>query len=378
MTPRLSLALDLWRFAAAFVVLASHWAYMRFTGGAHGWIRDHDLGGDAVVVFFVMSGLLVAHAADRRREEGLAAFAADRLSRLWSVALPALALTFALDPLGAALAPAVYPPGFYEADDPALRALAAGGFLNELWFSSVRPGSNGPWWSLGYEAAYYAIFACVFFLRGRARLVAAGAAALIAGPKIWLLAPAWILGAGLWALIRSGRLAAMSRPAAWTLAAGAPAAAIALHLAGVPAGLLAATRSALGPAAMDAIGFSDTFVWAALLGALTSLHLAGCAALAAREGKGAPPRLAAALRWLAGGSFALYLFHYPVLQFAGAALPGAVSDPWRQAALLAIPLVAAYALAELTERRREPLRRALRAAFARAPGGRAALEAGRG
>ena len=49
--------------------------------------------------------------------------------------------------------------------------LAAATFTNEIWFSSIRPFSNGPFWSLGYEAWYYAIFGVWTFTRGRRRLV---------------------------------------------------------------------------------------------------------------------------------------------------------------------------------------------------------------
>ena len=59
-SPRLSVYLDLMRAIAAFVVLLSHFAYPRFTDGAFLVIRDLNLGSDAVVVFFVLSGFVIA------------------------------------------------------------------------------------------------------------------------------------------------------------------------------------------------------------------------------------------------------------------------------------------------------------------------------
>jgi peptidoglycan/LPS O-acetylase OafA/YrhL len=72
-----------------------------------------------------------------------------------------------------------------------------------------------------------------------------------------------------------------------------------------------------------------------------------------------------AIRWLAGGSFALYLIHFPVLHLAAAVLPGDVLDIWRQVLLLVIPVVVAYVFAEVSERRRPALRDALRKLFTR-------------
>ena len=73
------------------------------------------------------------------------------------------------------------------------------------------------------------------------------------------------------------------------------------------------------------------------------------------------------IRWLAGGSFALYLVHFPIMHFVGAILPGNVDMAWRQVLVLILPIIAAYAFAELSERRRPALRRYLRSRM-REPG----------
>ncbi len=57
--------LDLLRFGAAVVVLMSHYGYERMSGGRWLWIRDLNLGSDAVIVFFVLSGFVIAHVAAR-------------------------------------------------------------------------------------------------------------------------------------------------------------------------------------------------------------------------------------------------------------------------------------------------------------------------
>jgi len=79
-----SLYLDILRFAAALCVLLSH-ANMRE-------IVDRDLfpqslGHDAVVIFFVLSGYVIAFVADTR-ESTRTGYWTSRLARVYSVALP--------------------------------------------------------------------------------------------------------------------------------------------------------------------------------------------------------------------------------------------------------------------------------------------------
>jgi peptidoglycan/LPS O-acetylase OafA/YrhL len=146
-----------------------------------------------VIVFFVLSGFVIAH-THAKRPADWRRFATDRLSRIYSVAIPALLLTALLDQVGSRLAPALYaeqlPPGSYFA-----RMLLGAAFLNQTWGLSSRTGSNGPYWSLSYEFWYYAVFACWVFVRpfGR-RLVLVGICVLFAGPKILMLMPVWLCG----------------------------------------------------------------------------------------------------------------------------------------------------------------------------------------
>ncbi|MEM9225353.1 MAG: acyltransferase [Pseudomonadota bacterium] len=362
MSRSFSLYLDVLRLGAAVMVLLAHWAFPRFTGEDHLWMRYHDLGGDGVVIFFVLSGMLITYAAENRRSEGAAMFAADRLSRLWSVAVPALGFCFVLDMIGQAASPALYAPVGYEGGISVQELAAGATFTNQIWFFSSQPGSNGPYWSLGYEAWYYAIFAGFFFAPRQWRYWVAGGLALIAGPKIWLLAPSWIMGVFVWRCMASGRLSDVSRPAALALTFAPVVIYFFAHTGSLHWILKAETQAILGADGMAMIGPSDTFAWSAVLGLLTSLHILGAAALfagtAARE---QASRFEPAIRWLAGGSFALYLIHFPVMHFAGALLPGDVHAAWRQGLLLALPCIIAYAFAEISERRRPALRNALRA-----------------
>src|SRR5207249_3354490 len=71
-------------------------------------------------------------------------------------------------------------------------------FLGASWTLAMLPGSNFPFATLDYEAWYYVLFGVAAFLRGRRRMAALAAAALLAGPKILLLFPIWLMGVAAW------------------------------------------------------------------------------------------------------------------------------------------------------------------------------------
>jgi len=187
MTPQSSLFLDAARFAAALVVLLSHLTDQNLNAvlpWAH-WAEE------SVVVFFVISGYVIGYVADTRENTG-AEFAAARLGRLYSVMLPALGLTIVLDAVGMARAPGLYIDSDHQYSG--LRILANLLFIQQSWNATVVPLSNGPFWSLAYEFWYYAIFAAWHFLRGKARIACLGLAMLCAGPRILASFPLWLLG----------------------------------------------------------------------------------------------------------------------------------------------------------------------------------------
>lgn len=152
-----------------------------------------DFGHHAVMVFFVLSGYVIAHVTLSRPTTG-ADYGIGRVARLYSVVVPALVLTVALDSIGKLLDPTVYD-GWWNVDTkPVIRFTYSLFFLNEIWFESVRAFTNGPYWSMGYEASYYLLFGLWCFAPGRWRIPVTALAALMVGPKILLLAPVWLMG----------------------------------------------------------------------------------------------------------------------------------------------------------------------------------------
>lgn len=340
--------LDMLRFGAAFMVVLSHLAYARFTEGHYGIIRELNLGSDAVVLFFVLSGFVITYAA-LCKDKTPQRFAFSRLSRLWSVAIPALALTLILDKWGVRSNPDFY------LDTPFYNEVGVWEYWwNGLTFSShwndniLRLGSNGPYWSLSYEAAYYIAFGLFLYLKGLWRWLALACCILVFGLKILLLAPAWFMGCWLYVLLKRAKPDQFSSVAT-TLMILVP---ILLYLAfqslDVPKILRVLTYSGLGMERFAELGFSDEFIWNALIGALFTIHLFG---VGIRLANRTTPLLGQSwAKWWAGGSFSLYLVHYPILQWGGAILPRGESGVLNHVILLGLTILGCYLFAAIFER----------------------------
>ncbi|MGF1552724.1 MAG: acyltransferase family protein [Paracoccaceae bacterium] len=344
-----SLWLDALRAFAAIVVVLSHLAYPRFTRGDYIVLREWNVGSDAVILFFVLSGVVIAYAAER--DATLGRFAFNRLTRLWSVLLPALVLTFAFDRVGVAIDPSAYPAAFHN-PLPLWELLARGlSFTNEWAFPErLRLGTNGPLWSLSYEAAYYAMFAAAAFASGWRRAGALALVALLAGPQVLLLMPAWLMGVWLWRRLRGGAIARLAKGWALALALGAPLLYVLALAIELPRLLYLLTMIASAPVHPRAIlFFSDEVVWNAIVGALATAHLIGMARLLHGHAGEWP-----SIRWLAGASFSIYVTHYPALHLLDAVLPEAA--PGRDLALFAGSVAVGLVFAALIERRLGRLR----------------------
>jgi peptidoglycan/LPS O-acetylase OafA/YrhL len=361
--------LDAVRFVAALTVLLSHWAYERFTGGAFLGIRDYNLGSDAVVVFFVLSGLVIAYTASTK-DRTAPAFAFSRATRIVSVALPALIVTFALDRLGASLEPVAYDGWWYQQRSLLDMLLNGLSFSSEWHMPGIRLGSNGPYWSLSYEVAYYLLFGAAFFLTGLRRTLVLAALAVMIGPKVLLLLPVWLLGVALWQHIGKAKTVAGSDRLAPFWIALPPVVYIACLAAGIPQLLWHSTVRIVGvePGLLRVLlGFSDEFCWNFVIGLLFAAHLAAVWRwTSARRSADRPGKASVAIRWLAGASFSIYLVHYPVMQFLDAVLPDALA--LRAFVLLGLTLGVCFLFAAVFERPLPQLRSALRrghASFAR-------------
>lgn len=220
-------ALNCCRWLAALLVVLQHLRHMLFVEygavvnkniGLQAFYFLTSLGTPAVMVFFVMSGLLVGGTTARKYQQGrydAADYAIHRISRIYTVLLPALLIGGMLDVIGL----------WYFNDSQIYtnhrqylslpigeiigKTLNFGTFFGNVammqnWHVPVW-GSNGPLWSLAYEWWYYCLFWAFLgamsprhSLAARCSYVAFAALLLIALPKEMLLwFGIWLLGVAL-------------------------------------------------------------------------------------------------------------------------------------------------------------------------------------
>jgi peptidoglycan/LPS O-acetylase OafA/YrhL len=208
------------------------------------------------------------------------------------------------------------------------------------------PGFNVPYWSLNYEAWYYALFGIAVFLRGRARAASLAAVALIAGPKILLLLPVWLMGVAAWRWRSSfpGRFAWLLVCLSLTILIGLEA--------------LGGERLFWHPAGQWLPPGYSAYDY--VIGMLVALSILGLANLRLPV-PGA--RVERVVRWLAGTSFGLYSFHYPLLNFFGTVVPGPPDKGGHRILVFALVLGTAVGLAYVIEPRKREVKHALRSAL---------------
>ena len=102
------------------------------------------------------------------------------------------------------------------------------------------------------------------------------------------------------------------------------------------------------------LGWSRLLAWKYVLGLLVALNILGFAAIAEQVSFG---RAARTIRAIAGATFTLYLLHYPLLSFFGAVMPGPDPGPLRALEIGTLTLFCVATLAQVTEKRKDWLRR---------------------
>lgn len=188
-----SILLDSLRILAASTVFFRHFYDLwNFPLSGHNATVLDNFSHAAVVVFFVLSGYLIAFTTTSNKR-GKLQYAKARLSRLYSVVAPALLVTAVAQVIIFRINSDLYLHYTRGASWP--RFIFSGLFINEIWFFSAAPPINGPLWSLSYEFWYYVIFG-LFFYKGKGvkQLIIPVVACLIAGPKILLMMPIWLAG----------------------------------------------------------------------------------------------------------------------------------------------------------------------------------------
>jgi peptidoglycan/LPS O-acetylase OafA/YrhL len=347
----LSSYLDFMRFGAAFAVLLGH---MDQDGIGSPWFLLGRFSHEAVIVFFVLSGFII-YSSTVGNKRTVTDYAIARASRIYSVALPAVAFSMLVSGLVTWLMPEVARQLSNFRPISWTDVVSCLFFLNESWMRLGDLSLNNPYWSVCYEVWYYVIFGCWFFARStRQRVVLVALACLVAGPAILVLFPIWLMGA--W-LAAKGRNRLSGKPLLAALVFVLPIVAIGL-------------QRWLGWDLMLRIYLHNTIpgywrlmnsqrvVTDMLLGLLVTAHISAFSGLSPQIHMFFE-RHASKFGWWAGFSFTLYLFHRPITQLLGAYAPNESGHPVRVLVTAALVLAVCFWISLVTERQLPKLRRQL-------------------
>jgi peptidoglycan/LPS O-acetylase OafA/YrhL len=312
----MSLILDVIRFSAAGLVLLHHVAWRKF-GTYIPW-HFTQTAIEPVMAFFVLSGFVIALTAETN-DKTAGQYFLSRATRLLSVTVPAILLTIFLDNVGASIFPALYadhwtdPATLANLNTPlAVQAGATLTFTNQIWNLNIWPGTNSPFWSLGYEAVYYVLFAIAYYnRRAWPRLLGITCVCVLVGPKVLLLLPIWLMGVGVWHLYKRVKISPRIGAMILAFSVIGYAAFLATH---VCASLDHRTEVLTAPLPAGLLGISNHFLSNYISGLFFSGALIGLKGVA----DALPPILTACgstIRALARCTFSMYLYHYPLAYF---------------------------------------------------------------
>lgn len=319
MTNRLSSFLNTARWWAAFAVLAAHTRHLVMVDAAHlerrGLLNKAlyfvtGLGHEAVIVFFVISGYLVGGLTINKiktRGFDLRIYAIHRISRIYTVLVPALVLGGCLDLIGLhyfnfselytfGQKYTTWSINYAINQNLTLNALL-GDLLQLQGISAPRLGSNTPLWSLSFEWWYYVFFSAIILsLFHQKKMIRIGSVALLAISlsifpyKILAWSLFWFAGVG---------LAIFSR-----------------HFLYRPSALIGMTLLGLGILSSKLIGLGDdesNLVRLWIQDLITAFGFSVALLSMDRPGPSLP--LASLHHRLADFSYSLYLVHFPALIF---------------------------------------------------------------
>jgi peptidoglycan/LPS O-acetylase OafA/YrhL len=307
----LSVYLDVVRFAAAVAVIVAHLSFEHISGKLVPWYPA-GFGDVAVAVFFVLSGYVIAHVF-ATRERDWKSYMVSRLSRLYSVVLVGVAVTLLLDTAGAWIDPAFYGGKFVHRSPPSVTGYVASTLLVNEWhvfnFGGIAPGSNGPWWSLSFEATYYLAAGLILFAPRVLGIAVALVVLAMSGITIAALFPLWGLGYWLYS-VRPGQKTSLG---------------LALFIVGGGLLLIFPYVAWRIPQLPITLSFGRGNYQRHLLadyysGGAFALHLLGAQMLFARV-KTVPAAFERFSRWIGSMTFPLYLLHAPMLPFFAVVLP---------------------------------------------------------
>ncbi len=317
----MSIFLDACRFVAALVVVFGHLTQPAFTRVG---TDETVYATGAVAVFFVLSGFVISYVVSRR-ENTLFEYATARVARIYSVLLPAVVLSAGVLYVGMKLDPAYMLQHFVTAKDfhpflvphRARQLLEHSTFpltllnvLREPWREKMYPPLDSAMWSLTYETGYYMLFGAAVFSRGVWRVLLPAALLVVMGPEVDRLLPVWVAGVVLQRFLARG---ALPPGAAYALGAVCLGGFVAMcWLWPEMTVWVDQPHNEWVHWLLHGRGMRTVFSWVFYYwGAGTALLIVGVAQFEGTVGR-LLTRLERPIRWCAGHSFSIYLFHLPL------------------------------------------------------------------
>lgn len=350
MAPAFSIYLDLVRFIAACLVVIYHSNSRLIVESP---LPFSQYGHSAVIVFFVLSGYVIAFAVDTK-EYSAKHYWASRLSRVMSLSVPTVLLTPLLDLVGESLAPALYA-GNTTHDLAWLRVMSSLIFVNEIWSVSIMSFSNIAYWSLNYEVWYYVLFSIYAFGTPGRRWAWLALVATLIGPKILLLAPIWYAGVFIYRWQGAHK---MSEWSAWLCVVASVILFCAFEHSRISDLASEQLKVWIGAPMHRELAFSKWFLTDYLLALIVCLNFIGMRQIARRY-EGLALTLERPVRAAAVYTFSIYLLHQPLIYFWAALIDLPAAGYSRYSAVMTGVVVTILVIGTLTERRRFALRQRL-------------------
>lgn len=190
MNKGMSIYLEFVRVFATLLVLFSHAGHFA-PSTLQNILANLQLGRDGVILFFVLSGYVITWCAIEK-EKNWRTFAINRVSRIYSVAIPGLILGAAVSVF--LTSQNAHSPDYYTTQKPWIYYPLFLTFYSQSWFGFIFPAGNFPYWSLSFEVWYY-IFIGTFIFVNKLKVFLIAIVLLLMGPYIILFLPLWGLGA---------------------------------------------------------------------------------------------------------------------------------------------------------------------------------------
>jgi peptidoglycan/LPS O-acetylase OafA/YrhL len=310
-------------------------------------------GQDFVIVFFVLSGFVIAYVTDKKKDASLKRYLFDRFTRLYSVVIPALILTYISDSIGQKVFSQDLYNGLINENYLSIRYLLNLSFFQESWTLSTRPGTNGPFWSLAYEFWFYMAFGIWFYIKNiKFRSIFLILIMALTGYKIWILFPCWLLGVATYYMSKKQWL---NQSIAFTTCL-------------ISMGILVAVLNQwaslptwkIFPAGNAPLFYSSNFLHDYILAGILAIFIYSFTHL--KFNKSVPTILSNFIKRYANSTFSLYLYHFPLLVLVASIIQYfeiRISHAYQLWLVALSVLLIIYPLSAATEKRLPDLRKLL-------------------